>query len=126
MISYREKEMMMVMKYIADHSDEFADQIMEAKDKMGAEENLNSLFNRLPDISDYAALVDYVKSCGYDTTLRINDLLSKEELNQLEKEYAEIENDFKEKYEKSISACSRRAHDRFHVRLQLGKEGSHR
>lgn len=96
MISYREKEMMMVMKYIADHSDEFADQIMEAKDKMGAEENLNSLFNRLPDISDYAALVDYVKSCGYDTTLRINDLLSKEELNQLEKEYAEIENDFKE------------------------------
>lgn len=31
-----------------------------------------------------------------------------------------------EKYEKSISACSRRAHDRFHVRLQLGKEGSHR
>ena len=47
MISYREKEMMMVMKYIADHSDEFADQIMEAKDKMGAEENLNSLFNRL-------------------------------------------------------------------------------
>lgn len=57
---------------------------------------MNSLFNRLPDISDYAALVDYVKSCGYDTTLRINDLLSKEELNQLEKEYAEIENDFKE------------------------------
>ena len=31
-----------------------------------------------------------------------------------------------EKYEKSISACSRRAHDRFHVRLQLGKEGRHR
>lgn len=35
MISYREKEMMMVMKYIADRSDEFADRIMEAKDKMG-------------------------------------------------------------------------------------------
>lgn len=30
MISYREKEMMMVMKYLAEHSNEFAEQISES------------------------------------------------------------------------------------------------
>jgi len=96
MISYREKEMMMVMKYLSDHSHEFATEITDASEKMIEKEQLDALTQKLPDISNYESLVEYVKSCGYDTTLRIDDLLSQEELNQLEKEYDEIEQNFKE------------------------------
>ena len=95
MISYREKEIMMVMKFMVDHSNEFAEQIMDARGKMAAEEGMDELTNMLPDISDYDSLVEYVRSQGYDTTLRIDDLLSEEELAQLEKEYDAIEDEFK-------------------------------
>lgn len=96
MISYREKEMMMVMKYLAEHSNEFAEQISESGKDMISEKNVNNLNNKLPDITDYTSLVEHVKNCGYDTTLRINDLLSEAELKQLEKEYNTIEEEFKE------------------------------
>ena len=96
MISYREKEMMMVMKFLADHSNEFAGQVLEAQANMRLNEEVSISLSKLPDISDYHSLVDYVKSCGYDTTLRIEDLLSKDELVELEKEYEQIEENFKE------------------------------
>lgn len=63
---------------------------------MISEKNVNNLNNKLPDITDYTSLVEHVKNCGYDTTLRINDLLSEAELKQLEKEYNTIEEEFKE------------------------------
>ena len=96
MISYREKEMMMVMKCLADHSREFAEQIADATERMVAKEQMVSLSNKLPDISDYESLVEFSKNLGYDSIIRIGDLLSQEELDQLEKEYEEIENNFKE------------------------------
>ena len=95
MISYREKEMMMAMKYLADHSNDFAEKILSARESMASEEIINNNYNSLPEISDFDSLVEYVKSCGYDTTLRIDDLLSQEELSQLEEEYDEIESEFK-------------------------------
>lgn len=95
MISYREKELMMVMKFMADHSDEFAKQIADASCRMVKKENIDKFTNKLSDISDYDSLVKYVRNQGYDTTLRINDLLTDEELAQLEKEYDAIENEFK-------------------------------
>lgn len=95
MISYREKEMMMLMKFMADHSNTFAEQVMDAHGRMSIEENVSELTSLLPDISDYTSLVEYVKEQGYEMTLRIEDLLSEEELNQLEKEYDAIEDEFK-------------------------------
>lgn len=94
MISYREKEMIMVMKYLADHMNEFAQSILTANENMINEERINSKLELLPNVSSYDDIVKLARDNGYDTTLRINDLLSVEELEQLDKEYKMIEEDF--------------------------------
>ena len=95
MISYREKEMIMVMKFMADHSSDFAEQLMDTHKKMTGSEAVVESINILPEIQNYASLVEYVNSQGYDTILRMEDLLSEEDLAQLEKEYDDNESEFK-------------------------------
>lgn len=65
MISYREKEMIMVMKFMADHSSDFAEQRMDTHKKMTGSEAVVESINILPEISNYASLVEYVNSQGY-------------------------------------------------------------
>ena len=95
MISYREKEMLMVMKFLSDHSNDFAEQLVTAHGQMGDREHIFKLTDTLPNVSDYDSLVKYVKNQGYGVSIRIEDLLSEEELTQLEKEYSAIEEEFK-------------------------------
>ncbi len=87
--------MIMVMKFMADHSSDFAEQLMDTHKKMTGSEAVVESINILPEISNYASLVEYVNSQGYDTILRMEDLLSEEDLAQLEKEYDDIESEFK-------------------------------
>lgn len=88
MISYREKELMMVQKFLADH----------AYNTTLAIEDYNPSYlfeNKLKACSSYEEIVEYVKSQGYCPSIRIEDLLSPEELRQLDQEYEEIEREFR-------------------------------
>ena len=95
MISYREKEMMMAMKYLADHTNEFAQSVASASNGMANDEEIENAFKMLPLVSSYDDIVKMARDNGYEPTFRIEDLLSPEELVQLDEEYKAIEADFR-------------------------------
>ncbi len=95
MISYREKEMMMAMKYLADHTNEFAQSVVLANESMLKGEGIEATIKTLPEISSYEDIINLVRENGYEPTFRIDDLLSSEELEQLDKEYKVIEEEFR-------------------------------
>lgn len=96
MISYREKELLMVQKMIADKTAESFSNMSVALDEMQNRNSVNSQFEPQETIDSYNELVEYARNSGYDTYVRANDILSEEELQQLEKEYEEIDKKFKE------------------------------
>lgn len=95
MISYREKEMMMAMKFLADHTNEFAQNILTANDSMINGEPIDVDLNKLPEVSSFNDIINLARDNGYEPIFRIEDLLTQEELEQLDKEYKEIEAEFK-------------------------------
>lgn len=95
MISYREKEMMMAMKYLADHTNEFAQSVVSANESMINGVEVDATIKTLPEISSYDDIVRLARENGYEPKFRIEDLLSAEELEQLDKEYNAIEEDFR-------------------------------
>ncbi|MCR4865395.1 MAG: hypothetical protein K5921_00555 [Lachnospiraceae bacterium] len=96
MISYREKEMMMAMRFLADHTNEFARSVDLAKQDIADGRELARSISVLPELSSYEQIVELARENGYDTTLRIEDLLSEAELEELDREYQAIEDQFNE------------------------------
>ena len=95
MISYREKQLLMVMKMLQDDTTEFALQLSKAIDETQQKRPLTEKITYLTEpISDYATLVDIAEKSGYDTTIRVSDLLSTEELADIEARKDAIESKF--------------------------------
>lgn len=94
MISNQEKELMMVMKFMADHTSEFAEELSSVQNDSI---NNGKRGNRLPEADTYSDIVRIAKESGYDTNVLFEDLLSKAELKELKERYAEIEKEFAEK-----------------------------
>ena len=94
MISYREKQLLSVQKYLIDESSEFANKLCTVKEKMQSDENLEYLFQEKPHFSTFEELAEYVEQQGYDLYIRAEDLLSPEELNELDEHYNEINAQF--------------------------------
>ena len=87
MISYRERELLIVQKMLAEKSQQFYDE-------MSGNSDVTDLL--VPHFDDYYDLVNYARECGYDTYTRASDILSEEEIAQLKAEYKQIEDRFKE------------------------------
>lgn len=96
MISYREKQLLMVMKMLQDDTNELSLQLSTAiqntQEKRPLTENVTYLPTPIPD---YDTLVKIAEEAGYDTSIRASDLLSAEELADIESRKAEIEEQFK-------------------------------
>lgn len=88
MLSYREKQLIAVQKMLQDNSQYLLNQIHT--DDGHPPKNLMFM-----DVSSYEELVDLAEINGYDTYLRVEDLLSAEELNDIERRKLEIDNTFK-------------------------------
>ena len=97
MISYREKEMMMVMKFMADHSNEFANEISSIQKNISDGKMKEQEIKILPDVETYSDIIKVAREAGYDTDIRIEDLLTTEELTELEEQYKDIESEFADK-----------------------------
>lgn len=97
MISYREKEMMMVMKFMADHTRDFAVEINSMQREILEGKMSMHEVNHLPEVDTYADIIKVARESGYDTDIRIEDLLTKDELIELEAKYKDIEKEFVDK-----------------------------
>lgn len=96
MISYREKQMLMVMKMLQDDTSELTNVLSQAIGEAEAGEPLTQTISfREEPISDYSALVEIAEERGYDTYIRASDLLSEEELQDIERRKDEIDQKFK-------------------------------
>ncbi len=95
MISFRERELMMVQKFLQDDAYNLLDEFNKSIDKMSRGETLEVNHNKYSEFSDYSNLVEYVKQHdGYDTFIRIEEILTPEELEKLENEREDIEKAF--------------------------------
>lgn len=98
MISYREKQLLMVQKMLQDDTEEMAvqmSQILEyIKEKKEITSNIN-IFNE--NIENYDELVNLALCSDYDSYIRVDDILSKEELLEIDKRKAEIDKEFSKK-----------------------------
>lgn len=95
MKSYREKELLMVDKYLYDESLELKKVMQQVLESIEAREPIESEITFLPVVETYEDFVHMVKDAGYDTYIRVEDLLSEEELKVIDKEYKEINDEFK-------------------------------
>lgn len=97
MVSYREKEMLMAMKFMADHTSQFADEVTSIQKEI-TEGNLDlHTLNHLPEVTEYSDILKVARESGYDLDVRLEDLLSEEELKELEARYDDIEKEFADK-----------------------------
>ena len=96
MVSYREKQLLMVMKMLQDDTDELALQLAKAIDETQQKKALTGNIPWLPEnISDFEDLVEMAEEKGYDMHIRASDILSEEELQDIEKRKEEIDRQFK-------------------------------
>ncbi len=96
MLSYREKQLFAVQKYLLDESAAFSEQLCKATERFSGKENFDYALPERPELETYGDLVEYVQEQGYDLYIRAEDILSPQELKQLDQEYAEIDRKFKE------------------------------
>lgn len=96
MISYREKQMLMVMKMMQDETTELTDVLSHSIEEANSGKPLTQKvsFHKTP-IENYSALVEIAEERGYNTYIRASDILSPEELANIESRKDEIENQFK-------------------------------
>ncbi len=95
MISYRERELMMVQKFLKDLGDELNQSMSDASESMENRTLSKEDALSLPEIKSYDELVERARECGYDTYIRAEDLLSAEELEQIERDKDKIEDEFR-------------------------------
>lgn len=102
MISYREKQLLMVQKMLSDDAALLAEEMMQNIELM----QQNQLIplteydsrNYERDIAgSYDDLTDIAAACGYNTYIRVEDILSPDELAEIDLRQEEIEQQFKEK-----------------------------
>lgn len=97
MISYREKQMLMVMKMLQDETDELASALTKSIEETKKGKTLQvDISYFVGPIANYTELVDLAEEKGYDMYIRASDILSKEELEQIERRKEEIDEKFKE------------------------------
>lgn len=96
MISYREKQMLMVMKMMQDETTELTDVLSRSIEEANSGKPLTQKvsFHKTP-IENYSALVETAEERGYDIYIRASDLLSEEELQDIERRKDEIDQKFK-------------------------------
>ena len=96
MISYREKQMLMVMKMLQDETSELTMVLSQAIGAAEAGKPLTQVvsFQEKP-VSNYSELVEKAEGKGYDTYIRASDLLTEEELKDIECRKDEIDQKFK-------------------------------
>lgn len=90
MISYREKQLIAVEKMLQDNSQLLLRRFCEQND-----ENIDMTFNFPKDIKTYEELVELAIENGYDTSFHVEDILTSEELEEIDRRKEEIDNSFK-------------------------------
>lgn len=97
MISYREKQLLMVMKMLQDDTAELSSEISKAVAAAEGKQEITGKINyRTEPFTEYTALVNLAEERGYDMYVRASDLLTEEELQDIEQRKQEIDQRFKE------------------------------
>lgn len=96
MTSYREKQLLAVMKYMRDQSDDLRNSFSDTLKAISAGENIS--FDRPPyaPAESFEELCERAAEAGYDTFIRAEDILSAEELADIERRKDDIESQFKQ------------------------------
>lgn len=89
MISYREKQLLAVQKYLADTNLE----LMELSKSVMNGECLSEPYI-LPECETYDELVAYVEEQGYSPYICVHDILTQEEIDEIDKHYEHINKEF--------------------------------
>ena len=89
MISYREKQLIAVQKMLQDNSR----MMLEQTCSLNKNNELN--INLFRDIESYDELVELAIDNGYDTSLHVEDILTREELEEIDRRKEEIDESFK-------------------------------
>ena len=96
MISYREKQLLMVMKMLQDDTTELSLQLTNAINETQQRNSLTGNISYLPEpIADFDTLVEMAEDKGYDMYIRASDILTEEELRDIEQRKDEIDQKFK-------------------------------
>lgn len=96
MISYREKQLLMVMKMLQDDTTELSLQLTNAINETQQRNALTGDISYLLEpIADYDTLVEMAEEKGYDMYFRASDILTEEELRDIERRKDEIDQQFK-------------------------------
>lgn len=96
MISYREKQMLMVMKMMKDDTNELTNILKESLEAIQRNQPLPgkpTYFDK--PVSDYNYLIEMAEERGYDMYVRASDLLTEEELADIERRKDEIDQKFR-------------------------------
>lgn len=98
MISYREKELLMVMKMLQEETEHTTSHMQSVLRSMNTKEKQISIINTDSRMCEtYDELVDLAKQHGYDLYIRAEDVLTAEELKDLVTRKKDIESDLKRK-----------------------------
>lgn len=95
MISYREKQLLATMKFLQDETNDLSEQLNAA---IVASENGKSYkfdFSNTQPAESYEDLVQLAEEAGYDCYIRADDILTPEEIADLELRKDEIEEQFR-------------------------------
>ena len=94
MLSYREKRLLAVQKYLIDESTNFGQDISDIEESFNSRTLSNYKAPERPQFSTFDELADYAMMQNYDLFIRVEDILNPEELEQLDREYKDIEKEF--------------------------------
>ena len=98
MISYREKELLMVMKMLQEETEHTTSHMQSVLRSMNTKEKQISIINTDSRMCEtYDELVDLAKQRGYDLYIRAEDVLTAAELKDLVTRKKDIESDLKRK-----------------------------
>ncbi len=95
MISYREKQLLAVMKYMQNQTNDLAKNLSEALDATETGKKISLACQQCPRLETFEELCDRAADAGYDTFIRAEDILSAEEIEDLERHREDIEKEFK-------------------------------
>lgn len=96
MLSYREKQLLMVQKYLSDRTQSTYSEIEKILNSTNPDFECVDKYIEKPYFDNFNELSSYVSGLdGYNTFIRVEDILSKEEIEQLNKEFNQINDEFK-------------------------------
>lgn len=94
MISYREKQLLMTMKYLQDETINLSNNLHKAIEMTEKGDVCNFDIPEITPVECYDDLVQLATDAGYDTYIRAEDILSPEAIADLEKRREEIDEQF--------------------------------